>query len=435
VIVTSWPHESGAEYAKELIGLFPSTAPLDKVELVVSPQLLESEKEIPAIVNFFADKKIDALLLIPGNFTLDHIMPIMAQAIDLPAILWGMTTQEAWGAFVGLQQTFFPFKELGLEYITVIGNLGDERIWRKIIPYTRAAALQKRLKGLRVGLMGWRAQGMSDVVFDELALRETLGVQVVNVGLTRYERTVNAIPEAQADAAWQKLSHRFDTSIISAEAVQYGVKSYLAMQQLTAEEDLQALTVECFHDHLGGPCLGCSLSNDQGIAASCESDVPGAVIMAAMQMLSGQATFHVDIIKADLEENSAIWHHCGNMPTSLSANPGKLRLRPIPEHIGPGAFGPTIQTTMRPGPVTAVNLAGRKGSMRVAAMLGQVVPYELEFPGSAAKVAFAFNLAEALEKLGDAGYGHHFALAPGHIGLEIKEWCRLTGMDYLQIPA
>ena len=31
-------------------------------------------------------------------------------------------------------------------------------------------------------------------------MRETLGVQVVNVGLTRYERTVNAIPEAQANA-------------------------------------------------------------------------------------------------------------------------------------------------------------------------------------------------------------------------------------------
>jgi len=206
------------------------------------------------------------------------------------------------------------------------------------------------------------------------------------------------------------------------------------MQQLTAEESLQALTVECFHDHLGGPCLGCSLSNDQGIAASCESDVPGAVIMAAMQMLSGQATFHVDIIKADLKENSAIWHHCGNMPTSLSASSGKLRLRPIPEHIGPGAFGPTIQTTMRPGPVTAVNLVGRKGTMRVASMLGEVVPYELEFPGSAAKVVFPFSLAEALENLGNAGFGHHFALVQGHVGLEIKEWCQLLGMGYLQIP-
>jgi L-arabinose isomerase len=84
--------------------------------------------------------------------------------------------------------------------------------------------------------------------------------------------------------------------------------------------------------------------------------------------------------------------------------------------------------------VTAVNLVGRKGSMRVAALLGEAVPYELEFPGSAAKVVFPFSLAEALENLGNAGFGHHFALVQGHVGLEIKEWCQLLGIGYLQIP-
>ncbi len=413
VVVTSWPHESGAEYARSLPELFPKTAPLDKVELVISPTLLESERDVPTIADYLASKRIEALLIIPGNFTLDHIMPILAQAVGLPTVLWGMLTQDAWGAFVGLQQTFFPFKELGITYQVVIANLGDERAWDKIIPYARAAAMVKRLKGLRVGLMGWRAQGMSDVVFDELALRETFGVQVVNVGLTRYERTVNAVPALDIESAWNQMEGKFDTSIISPEAVRYGVQSYLAMKQLAADENLQALTVECFHDHLGGPCLGCSLFNDQGIAASCESDVPGAIIMAAAQILTGKPTFHTDIIKADLAENSSIWHHCGNMPTSLASGPGRLQLRPIEEHIGPGAFGPNIQATMRPGPVTAINLCGRRGTMRVAALQGEAVPYTLEFPGSAAKVVYPFDLATALERLGEAGYGPPFCPDPG----------------------
>lgn len=287
------------------------------------------------------------------------------------------------------------------------------------------------MKGVRVGLMGWRAQGMSDVVFDELALRETFGVQVVNVGLTRYERTVNTIPAAEIETAWNELRPGFDTTVIKEEVVRYGVQSYLAMQKIAEDEALNALTIECFHDHLGGPCLGCSLFNDQGIAASCESDVPGAVIMAATQLLTGKPTFHVDIIKADLEENSAIWHHCGNLPTRLAASSNPLMLRPIPEHIGPGAYGPTIQATMMPGPVTAVNLVGRRGTMRVSAMHGEAVPYELEFPGSAAKIVYPFSLAQALEKLGNAGYGHHFAIAQGHIGRELQEWCALLEIDSL----
>jgi len=433
VVVSTWTHEEGADYAKRLVNGFPATAPLEKVELIISPLLLESEKDIPPISQFFSDKSLDTLLIIPGNFTLDHIMPLLAKEMRLPTILWGMTTQEAWGAFVGVQQTQYPFKELGLDYIFVVGDLGSERIWQRVIQYSRGAAVQRRLNGLRVGLMGWRAEGMSDVSFDELALRETFGVQVVNVGLTRYTRAIDSIPASEVEKTWNEIRSGFDTSTIEDDVVNFGVRSYLVMQKIATEENLQAATVECFHDHLGGPCLGCSLFNDQGIAASCESDVPGAIIMAVGQILSGQPTFHVDIIKADLDENSSIWHHCGNMPTRLAAGQGHLKLRPIPEHIGPGAFGPTIQATLRPGPVTAANLVGRHGSMRVCAMEGEAVPYELEFPGSAAKVVFPFPLAESLEKLGEAGYGHHFALIQGHVGRELGEWCRLSKVQFMQI--
>jgi L-fucose isomerase-like protein len=433
VVVTTWSHENGHEYAKSLVNLFPTTAPKEAIEIVISPTLLESENDIPQILNYFADKEIDANLLIPGNFTLDHVMPLYAQASGLPTILWGMTTQEAWGAFVGVQQTLFPFHELGLPYRFVVGDLGSQRVWMQILPYARGAALKRRLKGMRIGLMGWRAEGMSDVVFDELALRETFGVQIVNIGLTRYARAVEAAPISEASQVWETLKPRFDTSIITLDEVYHGVKSYLAMQKIAADENLQAVTIECFHDHVGGPCLGCSLFNDQGIAASCESDVPGALIMAVCQMLTGQPTFHVDAIKANLAENSAIWHHCGNMPTRLAAGVAPLILRPTPEHIAPGAYGPAIQATMRPGPVTVVNLVGRKGTLRVAALEGEAVPYKLEFPGSAAKVVYPFNLAEAFETLGNAGYGHHFAIAQGHIGDDLAEWCRLTRIDYLLI--
>lgn len=300
VVVSTWTHEEGADYAKNLVGLFPKTAPLEKVELVISPCLLETEKDLPPITQFFSDKNLDAFILIPGNFTLDHVMPLLAKEIGLPTILWGMTTQEAWGAFVGVQQTLYPFKELGMDYIFVVGDLGSDRIWQRILQYSRGAAIKKRLKGLRVGLMGWRAEGMSDVSFDELALRETFGVQVVNVGLTRYSRTVNSIPSFEVEKAWDEMRPRFDTSIIKDDVVNFGVRSYLAMQKIATDENLQAATVECFHDHLGGPCLGCSLFNDQGIAASCESDVPGAIIMAVGQIFLDTPPFTWTSLKPTL---------------------------------------------------------------------------------------------------------------------------------------
>lgn len=432
VVITTWSHEGGASYAAGLVDLVPQIAPSAEVEVIACPQLLESEGDIPGIVRFCAEQPLDALCILPGNFTLDHIMPLLAEAVGLPTLLWGLPTLEAWGALVAIQQTLFPFKELGLRYRFVTGRLEDGRVWQRALPFLRACALQQRVRGMRMGLMGWRAQGMSDVIFDEIVLRQRFGVQLVNIGMTRYSRTFAAVAEEDVDTTWRKMSVGFDTAHLPNEVAWHGVRSYLAMKQIVAEENLQAVTMECFHDHLGEPCLGFSTLNDEGIAAPCENDVLSAIVMRAGQILSGEPAFHSDIIEADYEENSAVLHHCGNLPQRLVAEDRTPVLRPIREDVGPGAKGPTIQATMRPRPVTAVNLVGGSHTLRMCALEGETLPYRTELPGSGAKVAFAFSLAEALEQLGNQGYGHHFALASGHIGRELAEWCALLDIPYVQ---
>ncbi len=434
-VVSSWPHEDGAEFARQLVGLLPASAPADDLEIIVYPKPYTHEREVPEVVKFFADKRLDAACIIPGNFTLDHIIPLLAAALGLPAVLWGLADREAWGALVGLQQTLVPFKELGMPYRFVVGHLRDEKAWEKTAAYARASAMVQRMKGMRVGLMGFRAEGMSDVMFDELALRETFELQIVNVGLTRYARAVEAVTDIEAKAAWREMAQGFEPGGTPEAVILHGVRSHLALQRIISEEDLQAFSVECFHDHLGGPCLGKSIANDQGVAASCESDIPGAVMMTAMQLLSGEPTFHADFNRIYFEENSGVLHHCGNLPRRLAAHPEKVGLLPIPEHIGPGAFGPVIQATMKPTPVTLTNLVGRRGTLRIAAMEGEAVPYELEFPGSAAKVVFPFDLGEALEQWGNAGFGHHYAVVVGHVARQTDEWCKLLGVPFRQFGA
>jgi len=440
VVVTMWSHEDGADYATRLVDLFPRSAPADQVEIIAYPTLLESEAQIPRIVEFFTDKTLDALCLIPGNFTLDHVMPLMAQAMNLPTVLWGLPNGEAWGALIAVQQTVFPFKELGLPYRFVIGELGDRSAWERMLPYLRGSALMQRLKGLRIGLMGWRAQGMSDMAFDELALRETFGVQVVNVGLSRYTRTCQAISDEAIEQAWREISLSFRTANLRDDMWRVGVRSYLAMEHLVAEEGLHAVTMECFPDHLGEPCLGFCLLNDEGIAAACESDVAAAVVMAAGQILSGEPCFHTDIFKFDAGSNTMVMGHCGNLPRALAADPEHVELAEM-RGFGTLSSGPTVRAgpivraTMKPGPVTAVNLVGRRGTLRLCAMEGEVLPYEIEHQGSWAKVAFPFDLTATLERIGNAGFGHHFVLIRGHIGRAMREWCSLLNVDHLSFTS
>ena len=432
VVVTTWSPESGADFARRLIDLFPQTAPGAEVEVVSCPRMLESEADVAPIQSYFADKKLDAVCLIPGNFTLDHVMPLLAQAIRLPALLWALPGREAWGALVAIQQTVFPFKELGLPYKFVTGKLDDAKVWARALPFLRACGVVHHLQGLRLGVMGWRAEGMSDVVFDEIALRKTFGIQLVNVGLTRYTRTLQAIPEDEVQVAWREISPVFDTSRLPEKVGLDGARSYLTLKRLASEENLQAVTLECFHDHLGGPCLAFCLMNDQGIPAPCENDVHAAILMAAGQLLSGEPTFHADIVEADYDRNTAVMHHCGNLPLRLAATGPKPGLKPIRETAGPGASGPTIQAWMKAGPATAVNLVGGAGGLRIAALEGEILAEKVDLPGSGALMAFPYDLAASLEAMGYAGYGHHFVIVTGHIGDELAEWCALSGVTHWQ---
>jgi len=172
--------------------------------------------------------------------------------------------------------------------------------------------------------------------------------------------------------------------------------------------------------------------NNQGIAAPCENDVLAAILMAGSQLLSGEPTFHTDIVEADYTENYAVFHHCGNLPTGLVSPSDKPGLKPIRETAGPGAYGPTIQAWMKPGPVTAANMVGGQDGLRMCALEGETRVMKSDLPGSGAWVTFSYDLARALETLGNRGYGHHFVLIQGHVGRELAAWCELADIKYLQ---
>ena len=278
-------------------------------------------------------------------------MPLLAQALKLPTVLWGLPTPEAWGALVSVQQTIFPFKELGLPYRFVTGRLDDPEVWESVLSYLGGCMMQQSLKGLRIGMMGWRAQGMSDVIFDELALRETFGVQIVNLGLTAYTRALQSVPEQAVEQAWSEIKPAFNTGDLPEQVGRYGVRSYLVLKDFVAQNNLGSISLECFHDHLGGPCLGFCLLNDQGIPAPCEDDIPAAILMAAAGALTGMATFHTDIVEADYAADWAIFHHCGNMPLSLANPASRPGLKTHPRDRRPRCLWPHRpgQHETRPG--------------------------------------------------------------------------------------
>ena len=83
----------------------------------------------------------------------------------------------------------------------------------------------------------------------------------------------------------------------------------------------------------------------------------------------------------------------------------------------------------KPGPVTLVNLMARSDGYQLALLEGEAVRTEMVFPGNPVRVRFAQPLSHVMEWIFTEGIGHHWMIAYGHVGEELRTWANIVGND------
>jgi hypothetical protein len=81
------------------------------------------------------------------------------------------------------------------------------------------------------------------------------------------------------------------------------------------------------------------------------------------------------------------------------------------------------------GPVTYVNLVGRKGNYRMCAIEGNAVETEMVFEGNPMKIILNAPFNSIWEGISRYGFGHHWMAAYKHVAPVLKEFCALTGLQ------
>lgn len=66
-----------------------------------------------------------------------------------------------------------------------------------------------------------------------------------------------------------------------------------------------------------------------------------------------------------------------------------------------------MQVRVKPGPETDAMMFGGQDGLRMCALGEETRAMKSVLPGSGTWVAFSFDLTNALEILGNQGYGHH----------------------------
>ena len=422
------PLEEGREEAPELFQRALLKLKKLNLDVVAADEVVENENSAHRAAEKFKKENIDIICVVEGTWSSDYLVLDILEEVDVPIITWGLPGIRK-GSLCGIQQLDCVLTELKKPYKFVYGSVDEEEPYRIIESYAKAAFLKRVLRRAQLGLVGYRIKGMTEVTFDELELKSLLGPRIVHFGLNNLEDEINKVSNKEAERIWEEVKRKVGKINVNNEEGLNSVKAYLALKKWVKGESLLGLAVECYPDWMGRVCLAYSLLGEEGIPGSCEGDINSLVAMLMLSSLTGSPVHNTDLLIPYKEDNSILFSHCGSGGFSLAEDKEKISLSPVRL----ANKGVCVLFPAKPGPVTLVNLVGRKDTYRMCMVKGEAVKTEMVFAGNPVRVRFPIPVNKFLDIVAENGFGHHWMIGYGDVKEELEDFCKLVGLRYVSI--
>ncbi len=420
------PQEVGAEEAPGLLTKYCQVLRKLGLEVTKAKEPLHDIETAAQTGSLFRENQADVICVLLATWSSDELILDLLEHCDVPMIVWGLPGIHT-GSLCGAQQITCVLKELDKPHRFVYRE--DESALQDIMAYARAAALFRKLGMVRLGLVGYRAEGMTETAFDEFALKETIGPRVVHVDKGELRGMIGEIPDSKALKLWEDIKLKVGAVRVKEEDGLRSAKAYFALKKIINENSLSGVTVKCAYDFMGVVCLAFSLLGDEGIVGGCEGDVNGLAAMLMLHELTGSPVHNTDLLSVYEENHSSVYSHCGSGAFSLAEKKEDIALEPVRL----ANEGLCVLFPGRPGKVTLVNLVGRKGTYRMSIVKGEAVRTELVFPGNPVKVVLPVSVDEFLETVAREGIGHHWMVGYGDVSSELVQLGQLLGIKTVLI--
>ncbi len=289
--------------------------------------------------------------------------------------------------------------------------------------FDRVCRVVAGVRGMRVGQIGARTTPFKTVRIDEVALQKR-GITVETFDLSDvFERMRRLKPSDPACRA--KMEHLQGLAAwngVPAAAADNLVRLGVVLDAMIEENELDAVSVRCWTEiqqQFGiSPCLITGDLMGRGLPAACEVDTGSAVAMHVLGLASGEPAMILDWNNNyEEEEQKCILFHCGNVPASMMAHPGRISDHEILKaSIGAGHGFGCVAGRIAPMEFTFGNLLTDSGTVKMYLGQGRFTqdPIPASFFGCAG-VADIPALQEVLLFLGSEGHRHHVALTPGQV--------------------
>ena len=419
------PFEVGYDNAMDLLNQTVKSLVEIDVNCINTGVVMHNLETVKEAAESLKQVDADVLLICIATWSEDHHLLDLLSYIDKPVILRAFPAFDT-GSLCCAHQIGAVFTDIGKKYSFVYGDPDDTECAEKTKSIASAYALVNCMSKVRVGTIGGRVKGMTEIAYDEFAIKQKLGARVVNIDEKEMTNKVSELTDEQAQEIFISEKQAFNPCKIlsSQEDILESIKYYYALKSLCDQYSLEALTVKCYTTYMGKVCLGYSLLAEEGIVCSCEGDVTSAVTMKLLYELSGKPVNNTDLLYLDEKKNTILFSHCGSSGFSISE--GDIELAPVRL----AETGVCTRFLMKTGRVTAVNICGHGEQLRMAAAVGDAIPCGMEFPGNPMVVKFEKDVMQINEEIMANGIGHHWMIGYGDYIEELKTFCQIKGIKF-----
>ncbi len=407
---------------------------------------MEEESQAAEAARLFNAADVDLIVamelaytkgLVPARALLDTTAPVLvwnAQKIRRLAEDDGFDVVMLNSGMAGMPELTAVLLRTGREFALVTSLFDDPDGRRRVREVIAAAAVRRRLKDARVALVGHHFEGMTDLMFDGLSMRQEIGPVVWPIEPEKFAVRFGEVPQADVDALMAVERAKYTVEMEPA-LFERSVRFALALESVTREHGFDAFTafdqVWLTDPRVGIiPSYGTGRLCEIGIPAAPEGDVNTAVAQLILQELAGQATTLENYV-VDYDSQAVMFSHDGHGNPALGT-PGGVKVKHSIYYSGVHGFGAGLEYAYEPGPITNLALVTMgQGRWRFVISEGSLLPFPPRSI-SAPQTLFrhdTLGIADWCDAWLRAGATHHMGAAQGRWTAQLLHLARMLGVE------
>jgi L-arabinose isomerase len=403
------------------------------------PEKAIDEPSLRRVMEACAGQGVEALIVLQTTMGDGRLALSLAQLWPHPIILWA-TPEKPDGdmisscSLVGAHCWASVLRQMGHQFDLVYGDpdLADTQL--RFGEAVRMAVTLRRLRRVRLGVIGGHAPGYFAMGGDPFEIHRGLGAQMQTFSLLEFVNAVSGLSEdaVAADVARFKalgLPHK-DTND---DDLTMASRLYLAMRSFLENESLDAMTIREWPEMpntIGQwPYLGVARLVEEGRAVGIEGDADGALSAWIVESLGLGRCYLSDWLEHDAD-TITLWHG-GAAPLSLCEPVGTPGGPQIARHFNiqkPAVLEATLRAGM---PVTVFRFWRLQGKYYLTAREGETIKPRRHLMATNGAARMNVNPGEWFEELCHAGMPHHVAVIQGHHAGLLRRLARLMEIQFI----